>query len=759
MKGLLGLVGLALVAGGWGTMLAQKSPSYAVTWDSLGKDHRDSMPIGNGDVGANVWTEANGDLVLLIAKTDAWSENGQLVKVGQVRVRMSPSPWVGGKGFRQTLDVRRGVVEIAAESGAWMRVWVDANRAVIHVEYKSPVAVKAEARVELWRTEKRETAANSYEAKTALREINRSDGVIDFDPDVVLAAGAHEIGWAHENLRSVYPMAFEDQHLGALLGKYPDPLLHRVFGAVVTGPKMVSVDDHTLGSMRAMTAGRMDVVVLGEHPVELARWKRDADALAAKIEAVPVERAWMEHELWWRKFWERSWIDVSGGKDADAVTQGYAMQRWMVGAAGRGAQAMKFNGSIFTVGDIATDGKGAVSDLASGPLDADFRKWGSNYWFQNERHLYWPMIAAGDADLLQPFFAMYRGDLRLEEDVTRIYSKHGGARFPETMYFWGTPNNVDFGWGNPDMAMTNGFIRNHINGGLEVSMMMMDEYGQTEDAKFARETMLPVAEAVVTYFDEHWKRVKGKILMEDSQSLETDRPSVNPAPDVAGLRALLPRLLGLPVGLTTTEERVQWKRMLAEVPELPRGRTNKAGVHPEPETEADAKGKEILWTAERWTPMSDGKPGNSENPELYAVFPYRLFGVGMPELQLARDTFAARRFKAMTCWTQDGIDAADLGMADEARRQVVANFTTYGVERFGWFWAKGHDWEPDMDNGGAGMMTLQSMLLQTRGRQDAVVPGVAEGVGGGLQAAWTAQHDSGGEICGGKSGAATSDAG
>jgi hypothetical protein len=107
---------------------------------------------------------------------------------------------------------------------------------------------------------------------------------------------------------------------------------------------------------------------------------------------------------------------------------------------------------------------------------------------------------------------------------------------------------------------------------------------------------------------------------------------------------------------------------------------------------------------------------------LYAIFPYRLFGVGLPQLQLAKDTFAARRRKEMTCWTQDGIDAADLGMAEEARRNVVANFTDYGVEKFGWFWAQGHDAEPDMDNGGAGMTILQLMLLQVRGDKMLLFP-------------------------------------
>lgn len=50
------------------------------------------MPLGNGDVGANVWTEPSGDVVLLISKKDTSSENGHLIKIGQVRLQLSPNP-------------------------------------------------------------------------------------------------------------------------------------------------------------------------------------------------------------------------------------------------------------------------------------------------------------------------------------------------------------------------------------------------------------------------------------------------------------------------------------------------------------------------------------------------------------------------------------------------------------------------------------------------------------------------------------------
>jgi hypothetical protein len=44
-------------AGGWDFV-----QDYDVTWNTLGTNENDSMPIGNGNLAANVWTETNGDV-------------------------------------------------------------------------------------------------------------------------------------------------------------------------------------------------------------------------------------------------------------------------------------------------------------------------------------------------------------------------------------------------------------------------------------------------------------------------------------------------------------------------------------------------------------------------------------------------------------------------------------------------------------------------------------------------------------------------
>ena len=98
-----------------------------------------------------------------------------------------------------------------------------------------------------------------------------------------------------------------------------------------------------------------------------------------------------------------------GDPAGDKLTRGYVLQRFMNACAGHGGSPIKFNGSIFTV-----EAKpGASPETPDG--DPDWRRWGGNYWFQNTRLAYWPMLAAGDFEMLEPWFRMYQGALALSK--------------------------------------------------------------------------------------------------------------------------------------------------------------------------------------------------------------------------------------------------------------------------------------------------------------------------------------------------------
>src|SRR5215207_4448429 len=106
---------------------------YNVVWDSPSRDETGSMPIGNGDLGANVWVEESGDILLLLGKTDAWDENSILLKLGRLRLKITPPP--RPDSFRQTLRLATGDVEIVL-GDVRLTIWADANRPVMYVDAK-----------------------------------------------------------------------------------------------------------------------------------------------------------------------------------------------------------------------------------------------------------------------------------------------------------------------------------------------------------------------------------------------------------------------------------------------------------------------------------------------------------------------------------------------------------------------------------------------------------------------------------------------
>jgi hypothetical protein len=481
---------------------------------------------------------------------------------------------------------------------------------------------------------------------------------------------------------------------------------------MMTGKRLSADGDQTLQSTGPGKSFALDLSALTEQADSPEAWRADLARLTGTIESTRLSTARKAHQRWWAQFWNRSWIHIEGSAEADKISQSYIMNRYMTACAGRSAQPAKFNGSLFTVGHDLPAG---VSSSEKN-WDPDYRTWGACFWNQNTRMLYWPLMATGDFDLLMPWFNMYVQDIPLIKDRTRAYFHHDGGAFCETMYFWGLPNINDFGWDNAGVELVSPWMRYHIQGGLEVLAQMLDYYDYTGDANFLKQSLLPVADTVITFYDQHWKRgADGKILFSPSQSIETyQETAVNPTPDIAGLLSTITRLQALPKNSTDDNARALWTRVLKDLPPIPMGRTAKGKLPPH--GRGDLRGIPVILPAQEYD-----KTCNFENPELYTVFPYGLYGVGKPDLDLARATYKARLFHMAHCWGQDPMEAALLGLTGAAEAGVTTELTFYGNQQFPWFWRKS-DWIPDMDDGGAGMTTLQLMLMQCDGNRIQLLP-------------------------------------
>jgi hypothetical protein len=448
------------------------------------------------------------------------------------------------------------------------------------------------------------------------------------------------------------------------------------------------------------TAGQPDGITLDAYPALSLRWIVGNETMvvpgclkagewqhiaASADSATGVRRVYLNGKLL---------AEERGDSTAEKVTRAYVLQRWMNACGGRGAYPIKFNGSIFNV------------DNAFG--HADYRAWGGCYWWQNTRHCYWPMLTAGDFDLMLPLFRLYLDTLPARKVATRNYYGHDGAFYPETLSIWGNyTDQGDLGYGldrkgKPDGLTDNTYVRRYWQSGLELMVMMLDYYDITQDKAFRDETLVPFATAILTFYDQHWKRgPDGKILFDPAQSLETWHGAVNPLPEIVGLGYVIPRLQAA-VGTKV------FQKTLEDLPAVP--------MSPD--------GQRLLPAVKFW----DKK--NVENPELYAIFPYREYTViaGSERLEVARRSYAVRGHKDNFCWRQDPIQSALLGLAGETQQAVISR--TASVQpgfRFPAMWAAGSDWMPDQDHGGVMMSALQRMLVQYEGRKILLLPAWPKG--------------------------------
>ena len=644
-----------------------------------------SMPIGNGDITANVWVENGGDLMLYIGKSDSWSEGTRLLKIGRTRIHFSPNPFVAGESFNQTLDFYHGEIDITGGpvgSQVSLRVWIDANQPVIRIEANGPQPFTMTCSNEVWRSATYTATDNNDPPSGGWRGVNNGwTETADVAPSFTDRLVSY-----HRNGNSLYQTIVAGEDLVGL-GKISDPYLNRTFGMTIKAASFNKVNNYTLQS----PSGTNFMVSLYAYTAQTAAatdWQNQMSNIVSQVDATDLETARTNHFNWWDAFWNRSWIFISGDANAAIVTRGYLEQRFLEACQGRGSYPMKFNGGTFTFDYNGQNG--------------DYRRWGPGYWHQNTRHLYWPLLASGDFDLMQPWFACYTNMLSWQMAATSKYYGHGGAFFPETYNFFGLYLLTDWGNGNPGPYTSNQYIRYHYQGALETLAMMLDYYDFTQDGSFATNDIVPFATQVVRFFDQHWPRVNGTIQFYPANAIEMYWDCTNSTDYISGLRHDIPKLISLPGAITSPALINEWSNCLASLPPLP---MNAAGTYVIPA-------------------QTYGATHNAENPECYCIFPYRIFGLGKSNFNIGLATFTNRVIQNnKNCWSQDVIEEPLIGLTGAAQADVISNFSQKDPQcRFPAFWTSHNDYLPDLDNGGAGMTGLQFMLLQCNGNEIRVLP-------------------------------------
>lgn len=427
--------------------------------------------------------------------------------------------------------------------------------------------------------------------------------------------------------------------------------------------------------------------------------KKGVKNLSISIHSVTSENAeeWMKtikqipesdiekHKLYWKSVWEKSYVYISGNKKAEKITQGYIFQSYMNICAGKGRFPIKFNGSVFTCQPSPHNNN-----------NYDYRMWGGYYWFQNTRLIYWGMLFSGDYDLMLPFFRLYLDNLEFAKYRTEKYFGHSGAFYPETLSIFAAYSDSNYGWKRDNLSdgtTLNTYIRYYYCSGLELSFMMLLYCRNTQNFDFLKNECLPFIKEILLFFYEHYKQEDGSVCFKPTSSLKTWHNCINDTPNIAGMRAVCDFILHTeqaPKELTELCEKIK-----ASLPPLPIGK------------------KHLHNTIMPFENNIDKVKRNSENPELYCVFPYALYKIGNPDLKIGVNTFKMRAEKASCGWQQHGVQAAFLGLQKNAYKEIVKNCENTNKDCiFPAFYGPNYDWLPDQDNGANLIMTITKSLVQ-----------------------------------------------
>ncbi|WP_257668581.1 DUF5703 domain-containing protein [Parapedobacter tibetensis] len=690
---------------------------YNVVWDAPSKHSGESMPLGGGDIGLNVWVE-DGALLFYMSRSGAFDENNTLLKLGRVRVELFPNPFDNGN-FKQELKLADGYVNIEAESQGVkvnLDLWVDVFSPTIHIDISANRPLKATATYESWRfrdlfPEKRENNANSW--KWAPQGIIRTaKDSINFENNSVL--------FYHENADStIFDVAVRQQGLDQVKNQLYNPLQKLTSGGAMVGKNMRPAGvvygrymdtDFKGWKLESVAPARKHHLQVGLHVGQhdhIADWK---EALLTSVSKASAARSLAKARTmrWWNAYWQRSYIIINPDKNDDndlgfQVGRNYQLFRYMLGCNAYGKYPTKFNGGLFTYDPLSID--------SSYRFTPDFRNWGGGtHTAQNQRLVYWPMLRSGDFDMLKSQFHFYTRLLRNAELRTETYWGHQGASFTEQLENFGLPNPAEYSWKRPadfDKGVEyNAWLEYQWDTVLEFCMMMLETHSYV-DADIRE--YIPFIESCLRFFDEHYQyRARqrgakvfaeyGHLVFYPGSSAETYKMAYNASTTVAGLRVVVQRLLELPDQLLEPEKRAYFQELYKRIPPL---------------SFRTIDGRTMLSPAKLWERIN-----NTESPQLYPVYPWGIYGLGRPGLDTAINTFKydpdVLKFRSHIGWKQDNIFAARLGLTEEAREYTTLKLKD-SDRRFPAFWGPGFDWVPDHNWGGSGMIGLQEMLLQSDG--------------------------------------------
>jgi hypothetical protein len=689
--------------------------AYNVVWTAQSKNSSESMPCGGGDIGLNVWVE-NGDILFYLSRSGTFDENNQMLKLGRMRLHLSSTPFAG-KDFKQELKLQDGIVSIKGKN-VDVILWVDVFRPVVHVDIQSKQAIDVLASYESWRYEDRivkgaELRANSYKVPQLFDIITYKDSV---------RVANNRLLFYHRNRNdkeNIFDYTVRMEGIDSVKKEMYDPVANNTFGGILTATNMFFAGNDTgtyantsyrswkFKTVTPVKLQQIQIALNVSQSPTLNKWRTVLNTILFDAQT-NSKTAFLKTKDWWHRYWNRSYIVIEG-KDS-FISRNYALFRYQLGCNAYGKWPTKFNGGLFTFDPLFVDAK-----YTSTP---DFRLWGGGTMTaQNQRLVYYPMLKNGDFDMMQSQLDTYLRMLHNAELRSKVYWNHDGACFTEQLESFGLPNIFEYNIKRPadfDKGVEyNLWLEYTWETVFEFCLMMLDEerYQGYNIKKY-----IPFIESCLTFYDEHYRHIsqfnnqqsfnkKWEYIFYPGSAAETYKGACNSTTVISALKTILTRVTELPVSSFPQLNRKKWEAMLQHIPAVPLQQVN---------------GKTVLAPAISWTRIQ-----NTESPQLYPVFPWGIYGIGKPDLQIAVNTYQCDsqviKTRSAIGWRQHNIFAARLGLTQEAVTLTREKFAN-GKHRFSAFFGPGFDWTPDCNWGGSAMIGLQEMLMQVDNKKIYLLP-------------------------------------
>jgi alpha-L-fucosidase 2 len=362
-----------------------------------------------------------------------------------------------------------------------------------------------------------------------------------------------------------------------------------------------------------------------------------ASTLLSTVKTAGYSATLASFTAWWHDFWKKSFVQYSNATgDADYCETFYYLATYLVASGAYGTYPFHFiNGIYKSNNDIGVH-------------------WSGAYWYWNQRDVYNSFLASNHPDVMSGLYRLYTRVLPALKTLTMARFSIDGAWTPETMGFNG----------DATFTTTSTYTDRIMSTGAEVAHNMYLRSVYTRDSAFLRDTAYPYMRETVKFYcgKLSYDTAAKQYYMANSNAHETYWGVKNAITDLAAVRMLFPAAIAAGKALGQDASlRTQWQTVLDNLVPY----------------KTETYNSQLRYLAYDPPPVQQS---NGENITCELAWPYDISGLGRSDLQTAINSWNSRPNPYSNVWSPDAIQAARLGMGDNAftgMKRMLASYQSY----------------------------------------------------------------------------------